>query len=393
MSPRARRAVLVLRDGFDPRYVQLERMPTVARLMAEGSSTLAGTDVLPTLTNVNHVSVVTGAYPERHGISTNYYFQRGTGREVFMDTVDFVQEKLIFEWAQAAGCSTALITAKAKLTRLLNRGLDHSIDMTHHPADLRPTVGTPPDVYSAEINLWVLRMAREILRRHRPRLAYVATTDYMEHKYAPDEPPMQQQAADMDALLGEMLREVDLGETVVAVFADHGMNAKTRAVSPVRALGQAGIRARGLPLIKDGLYEHHRDLGGALYLYLEDPGASRQAQAVLASTEGVDEVVPQAEVGRLHLPPDRVGDLVAFAGPAHVFGIWAEGPVGRDEYHLRSHGSKHEQTVPILLCGAGVRRGARLEAARTIDLTPTVLHLLGVPARNLQGRILEEALD
>jgi phosphonoacetate hydrolase len=383
---------MVLLDGFDPRYVQLERMPALARLVAEGASTLAGTDVLPTLTNVNHVSAVTGTYPERHGLSTNYYFERGTGREVFMEDVAFVREKLIFEWARGAGLSTALVTAKAKLTRLLNRGLDHCVDMTHHPPELRAAVGAPPPVYSAEINLWVLRMARQTLRRVRPRLAYIATTDYMEHKYGPDEAPMQQQAADMDALLGEILGDGDLAETVVAVFADHGMNAKTRAVSPVRALAEAGIRARGLPLIRDGLYEHHRDLGGALYLYLDDPGASREALAILASTEGVEEVIPQAEAGRIHLPPERVGDLVAFAGPAHVFGIWAEGPVARDERDLRSHGSKHERTVPIVLGGAGVRRGARLEGARTIDLAPTVLHLLGVEAPGLQGRVLEEAL-
>ena len=73
------------------------------------------------------------------------------------------------------------------------------------------------------------------------------------------------------------------------------MNAKLRSVSPVRVLAEAGIATHGVPLIRDGLYAHHRDLGGALYLYFDDPGKAREAQAILERTPGIDEVVPNAE--------------------------------------------------------------------------------------------------
>ncbi|HEV8674838.1 MAG TPA: alkaline phosphatase family protein [Methylomirabilota bacterium] len=387
-----RRALVFLVDGFDPAYVQPTRMPRLARLMKAGASTLDGRGVLPSLTNVNHISLLTGTYPERHGLSTNFYFDRASWREVFMDQVEFVREPLLFERLQAAGWSTGLVTAKEKLTRLLRRGLDHCVDMKSHPDGVRTVVGMPPDIFSLEINVWVLRAAREVATRLRPDFLYVATTDYPQHKLGPDEPAMQAYLEESDEALGRLLDAYDLDDTVVVFTADHGMNAKPRSVSPIRALAEAGIRAHGLPLIRDGLFAHHRDLGGALYLYFRDAGAVADARAVLARTSGVDEVVSREEAGRDHLPADRVGDLICWAARDVALGIWDDGPVSRPESGLRSHGSKHEQRIPMVIAGPGVRAGAAIREGRTVDLMPTLCHLVGVEAGPVQGRVLDEVL-
>jgi phosphonoacetate hydrolase len=389
---RPKRALMFLVDGFDPEYVQPARMPRLAALMRAGAATLDGRGVLPSLTNVNHVSLLTGTYPARHGLSTNFYYDRATRTDVFMEQVAFVQEPLLFERLRAAGWSTALVTAKEKLTKLLRRGLDVCVDMKTHPEPHRAAAGAPPDIFSLEINLWVLRMAREVAVREQPDFLYVATTDYPQHKLAPGEPAMQRYLEESDAALGRILDAYDLDETLVVLTADHGMNAKTRSVSPVEVLARAGIRTHGVPLIRDGLYAHHRDLGGALYLYFDDPGAARDARAVLQRTPGVDEVVPNAEAGRDHLPPERVGDLICWAARDVALGVWTGGPEGRDETGLRSHGSKHEQRIPMLIAGPGVRAGAAIRDGRTIDLMPTVCRLAGLDPGSVDGRVLEEAL-
>lgn len=390
---RPKKVLMFLIDGFDPAYVQPARMPRLAALMQAGASTLDGRGVLPSLTNVNHISLLTGTYPARHGLSTNFYYDRTTRTEVFMEQVSFVREPLLFERLKVVGWSTALVTAKEKLTKLLRRGLDHCVDMKTHPEAYRRAVGAPPDIFSLEINHWVLRMAREVALRERPDLLYVATTDYPQHKLAPDEPAMQAYLAESDEALGRLVDAYDLGDTVVILTADHGMNAKARSLSPVRVLAEAGIRTHGVPLIRDGLFAHHRDLGGALYLYFDDPGAAREARAVLAETPGIDEVVLREEAGRDRLPPDRVGDLICWGARDVALGIWGDGPAGRDETGLRSHGSKHEQRIPMLLAGPGVRAGATLRASRTVDLMPTLCHLAGVETGSVDGRVLEEALE
>ena len=388
----ARRALVFLIDGFDPEYIRASDLPNLMGLARAGAFTLDGRGVMPSLTNVNHISLLTGTFPDRHGLCTNFYYDRASAQEVFMDEVKFVRESLLFERAKAAGWSTALVTAKEKLTRLLRRDLDLCVHMGSVPPEIAAVVGPPPDIFSLEINLWVLRAAREVAARYAPSFLYVATTDYPEHKLAPETAEMKAHLREMDALIGEIVRGYDLRESVVALTADHGMNAKTRSVSPVRVLAEAGIRARGVPLIKDGLFAHHRDLGGSLYLFLERPERTAEAVRVLRNAPGLDVVIPRHDAGTYHLPAERVGDLVCFGKREWALGIWDEGPAVRDEVGLRSHGSVHEQTIPMLLAGAGVKAGGQIQGGRIVDLAPTFCRLLGFGDGAFQGRVLEEVL-
>jgi phosphonoacetate hydrolase len=383
MATPLRRVLVFLIDGFDPDYIRAGDLPALTGLLKAGASTLEGRGVLPSLTNVNHISLLTGTYPERHGLCANFYFDRSTGQEVFMDQVAFVRELLLFERVKALGWTTALVTAKEKLTRLLRRGLDLSVDMASAPA---------PDIFSMEINLWVLRMAREVAARHAPDFLYVATTDYPQHKLPPGHPEMQRYLLEADRLLGELVATYSLDRDLVVLTADHGMNAKTRSLSPVRSLREAGIAARGVPLIRDGLYAHHRDLGGALYLYLENPAETARAQEALAGAPGIDAVIPREKAVEFHLPAERVGDLICFGRREWALGVWSEGEATREEEGLRSHGSLYEQTIPMILAGAGIRPGSRIENGAIVDLAPTLCRLLGLLGESFQGRVLEEAL-
>lgn len=386
------RALIFLIDGFDPEYIRATDLPCLAALMKAGSSTLDGRGVLPSLTNVNHISLLTGTYPERHGLCANFYLDLSARAEVFMDQVSFVREPLLFERVKALGWTTTLVTAKEKLTRLLRRGLDLCVDMASAPADLVSKVGPAPGIFSIEINLWVLEMAREVAARHAPQLLYVATTDYPQHKLPPDHPEMQRYLLDADRLIGQIVDAYDLGRDLVVLTADHGMNPKLRSASPVRCLAEAGITAKGAPLIRDGLFAHHRDLGGSLYLYLENPQQTARAREILARAPGIDAVVPRSEAAEFHLPLERVGDLICFGQRHWALGVWDEGEAVRGEEGLRSHGSLHEQTIPMVMAGVGIRPGSRIEKGSIVDLAPTLCHLLGLEGGAFQGRVLEEAL-
>src|SRR5262249_8230947 len=126
--------------------------------------------------------------------------------------------------------------------------------------------------------------------------------------------------------------------------------------------------------------------------YFDDPGSAREAGALLGRTAGIDEVVPNAEAHRDHLPPERVGDLICWAARDVALGVWVDGPAARTESGLRSHGSKHEQRIPMLVAGPGVRPGAEIRNGRTIDLMPTLCRLAGVDPGRVDGRVLEDIL-
>ncbi|MBI4012987.1 MAG: hypothetical protein HY359_11795, partial [Candidatus Rokubacteria bacterium] len=69
-----------------------------------------------------------------------------------------------------------------------------------------------------------------------------------------------------------------------------------------------------------------------------------------------------------------------------------EGLAAREETGLRSHGSKHEQRIPMIAAGPGIRPAAAIADGRTVDLAPTLCHLVGVEPGAVQGRLLEEIL-
>src|ERR1035437_10918770 len=73
MGPKSRKTLIVLIDGLDPEYVDRSDMPNLRRLMAGGRYRV-GKSVIPSVTNVNNASVVTGCFPSEHGIVSNFYF-------------------------------------------------------------------------------------------------------------------------------------------------------------------------------------------------------------------------------------------------------------------------------------------------------------------------------
>src|SRR5262245_29024129 len=118
--------VIVCVDGCDPLY--LERalaagvMPAVANFRRHGFFRLARS-VIPSFTNPNNLSIVTGMPPSVHGIGGNYFYDAAAGREVLMNDPSFLRCPTIPAALARAGVPTAVITAKDKLRRLLGQGL------------------------------------------------------------------------------------------------------------------------------------------------------------------------------------------------------------------------------------------------------------------------------
>lgn len=345
-------------DGCSPAYLQHADTPTLDALAADGFYKEVQA-MVPTVTNVNNVSIVTGVYPAQHGIMANYYRDRETGQACYMETADLVLCETIFERAWEAGWRSALLTVKDKLRTLLGAGASLSISAETPPAWLVDRLGTPPDICSLEVNHWLMTALRELVEREdAPELVYLATTDYAMHKFAPEDERSGWHLSRLDGLLGEVMNAVR-GEVMIVVTADHGMEAKRQALDLTRLLGRAGIRAEVIPIIKDRYVAHHQNLGGAAYVYLGDRHELPEAVGVLAEQPGVEEVLKTDEAAAcFHLHPERIGDLMVLATADTVFGsLEAE----EMQVELRSHGSLHERTVPLIGYGSRLRADQMME--------------------------------
>ncbi len=365
--------VVLCIDGSEPGYIEAAAAaglaPFFAKTLAQGTNRLADC-VVPSFTNPNNLSIVTGVAPAVHGICGNYFLDPETGEEVMMNEPRFLRAPTLFQAFQAAGAHIVTITAKDKLRRLLGHGLEmgetgicfsselaDQANLAEHGIDGVPQlVGQAvPDVYSAELSGFVLAAGVKIMQRRRPRLMYLSTTDYIQHKHAPGTPV----ANDFYALLDGYLEQLDaLGCTIVAT-ADHGMNAKHDGNGAPRVIYLQSLldewlgpeRARVILPITDPYVVHHGALGSYATAYLPAGAGLGAIAERLRGVAGMEEVLTRAEAAaRFELPPDRLGDLVLVSVRDHVLGTAAERhDLSALREPLRSHGGLSEQRVPLLM--------------------------------------------
>lgn len=187
--------------------------------------------------------------------------------------------------------------------------------------------------------------ARCILSQSSFDIVYLATTDYPMHTYAPHEPESAVHLGLLDDAVGRLLDSVDCE---ILITADYGMSAKQWMLNLPDYLTRNGILARAVPIIKDRYTVHHSNLVGCIYVYLHDRDRHTLAAAVelLRQVAGVGEVLSKEEAcAKFNLMPNRIGDIVALGAKDVVFGNPDEVAL---PFNLRSHGSLHEQRVPVI---------------------------------------------
>ena len=348
-----KKTIFVCLDGCGPECIEQSDTPNID-IMATNGFYWIGNSVIPSVTNVNNVSIVTGSPPSVHGITSNYYYDRRSKQGVYMESPDFLLTETVLQRAKKEGLSTAVLTTKDKLLRLLGKDVDTVISAESPPDWLLQTIGPPGHIYSAEINIWLFRALKVVLKEKNPDVVYIATTDYMMHKYAPDAEESQAHIHALDKLLGEVLDEYDAR---MLLTADHGMLDKTIAVDLAQILQGQGIIAEVIPIIKDRYVVHHGNLGGAAYIYLDEKNID-EAVKILRECQGVDEVWLQADAAEeFQLYKDRIGDIFVLADRDTVFGAVTQTVrfAHRRQrlsvslrHEIRSHGSRYESEVPII---------------------------------------------
>ena len=390
--------VVVCVDGCEYDYitraVEAGAAPFLGRMIASGAAFEADC-VVPSFTNPNNLSIVTGVPPSVHGICGNYFYDRDAGAEVMMNDPRYLRAGTILAAFAAAGAGVAVVTAKDKLRSLLGKDLagicfsaekaDKCTSAANGIEKVLELVGKPlPSVYSADLSEFVFAAGVRLMQTRRPDLMYLSTTDYVQHKSPPGAPA----ANAFYAMMDPYLERLDAAGATIALTADHGMNDKFGADGRPNAiylqdllddwLG-AGVARVILP-ITDPYVVHHGALGSFATVYLP-PGADLPGViGKLSRTGGVQLALPNAEAcARFELPPERLGDIVVVSDKHVVLGsARARHDLSGLDAPLRSHGGLSEQAVPLLFNRrtAGLPGRARL---RNFDIMDIALNHLQPP--------------
>jgi phosphonoacetate hydrolase len=362
-----RPTLVITVDGCDPRYlddaVARGQMPRFAAMLDAGGTYVLGRSQMPSFTNTNNMSIVTGATPAVHGLPGNHYLDP-SGEEIQLSDPRFLRAPSIHKVFMDHGARVLCVTAKDKLRRLLAHGgvpatsaekahecplPDYGID------DVIALVGRKnPGPYEWDMSHYALEIGLAVSHTVGPLdLLYISTTDFVQHAEGPGGAMSDRFLRRFDELLGDYL---DLGY-VVGMVADHGMNAKHHLDGTPRVqyledvLEAAGIDDCHVVLpITDPYVVHHGALGSFAWVHVRPEDVSR-ARAAVGALAGIEEIFTREEAVVIYShPPDRIGDL-SIASDAHT--ALGKSAAKHDlsvlTGPLRSHGGRHEQIVPILV--------------------------------------------
>ena len=388
--PRKPLAVVCI-DGGDPEYLETglrdRIIPNIARFMKEGFYQVAQGS-MPSFTCPNNMSIVTGTEPEIHGISGNFFLDPKTQEPVVMTGPELLRSRSIMSEFSQEGANVVSITAKDKLRKQLQKGMDlsrGSVSLSSQYADrctieengienVLEFVGQPlPDMYSAELSLFVLDAGIKLLEEQKPDLLYLSLTDFIQHAHAPGSEEANNFYVEMDQRFGKLQ---ELG-ALVALTADHGMGDKSDESGNPNVIWLQDLLdqklgsgvCRVICPITDAFVGHHGALGGFVRIYLEDKNNLKKVYEIVQAVEGVENVWTAENVAKeLEQPLDREGDLAVVADKRTVIG-------SRKKDHnlsalkgkrLRTHGSLHEAKVPFILSEPLNDRYLRFAKERTL---------------------------
>lgn len=367
-QPASKPIVVICIDGSANEYLDITaahgRLPYIQQMSKQGFRGMVR-GALPSFTNVNNSSIVTGVSPAVHGICGNFFYNVAKDEEVMMNSSDYLRADTILAAAANAGRKVAVVTAKEKLRDILSyklKGIAFSAEKanlakkeTHGLDDAEKIVGHPtPAIYSAEASLFVLRAGVALIEKGLADFLYLSLTDYMQHTYAPEAEESLAFYEQMDKEIGRLMAT----GAIVGATADHGMNAKVKANGEPNVLfiedmleAEFGEGFRVICPITDPYVKHHGALGSYVVVHVSNKEKISAVKNWLSARPGITEVHDKTTAtSLLEQPEDRTGDLVVMSSRDVVLGR-------RPQYHdltaldgtLRSHGGRYEEMVPLII--------------------------------------------
>jgi arylsulfatase A-like enzyme len=415
-APPERHVVIVSVDGLRPDFYLDAALgaPTLRALAAAGAHALAAEPVFPTVTYPNHASIVTGVRPARHGIHYNNRFEPTGERGRWYEEAADLTAPPLWEWARAAGLSTAAVgwpsTLGARIDHLVP---ERDYFARREPLDLLRAAATPglferlgvaPDAAifrdPVKWDEFLTATAAAIVRQARPRLllVHLVQTDIVQHRVGRGGADVGPAVARVDghvAALGAALREAGLGDrAALVVTGDHGFQDFTHVVYPNDVLVRAGLR--GCPRPGDDWRATAHIAGGSAAVFTRPADdATTLAKAVAAlrrEAGGRYALISRAGLDRLGAMADAAFALEAAPGVT-LAGSCGLGLVRRGGGGMHGYlPSRQSMLTGFIASGDGVRAGVSVPRVRLIDVAPTAARLLGIAAPAVEGRVLDEIL-
>jgi len=418
--------VLISIDGF-PAWIWKNpnlAIPHLRKLAAEGVQAEAMTVSNPSITWINHTTLVTGVNPRKHGVLFNGLLVRGgptepLALEPWRDKAELVRVPTLYDVAHQAGLKTAQVDWVA----ILNSGtIDYEFLEIPKPGGAIEREMIERGLVSAEdIRDWLkgrdivwrddvwTKAGVHMIETHKPNLLlfHLLTTDAVNHRYGPGTLASHTAYAYADAQIGRLLAALEKAglrdRATIVISTDHGFKKVKKVIRTNEALVGAGlIRVENGKATSCDAYAMPQ--GGLCFVYVTDPAKRAELlpklKTLCAGIEGVKQVIDGNDGPTLGMPTPAenqgMGDLVLYAKDTYAFTAGVTGGLIADSPDYQgTHGypnSDPELDGVFIASGYGIRKGEKVARVTNLDVAPTIAELLGVKLPEVDGRVLSEIL-
>src|SRR5262245_57484862 len=418
-----RRVVVVVLDGLRRDLIDDARTPTLARLARRAQDFAAHRSVFPSATRVVSASFATGCMPARHELQGNTLALMEEGRLVYHDAghPEFLQHKRRVT-GRALGVPTLAERVAPHGGMILFSNVSPGAAYAHDPdghghvyhragslaPGRRPLEGAQALAilqHTAGEIAMTSRFIDEVLVERRPALAmlWMGEPDATQHIRPLGSPEHLAVLRQADANAARVVEAVDRlrdkgEEVLLIVCSDHGHQTVSRIIDVEAELVAAGLKQSAK---SDDVVTPTSGTSTLVYVHPDHAARIDAIGAFLASRDWIDKVVPAAELGTVGQAPNHG---LAFAislksdEEPNAFRIrgcsYESKPVAGKATHLGcgQHGGlgKYEQMPFLMIDGEGFAAGTTSPTPTApIDLAPTILAHLRLPAEGMDGRALQ----
>ncbi len=367
----------------NPNFVHTPNMGTIVK---NGATFTDAEAVMPTKTQVNHITMVSGSYTEKIGVPGNYVYDvNKTGFFFFEKYVypwkkpGMIKAETIFQAMERENpdYTSAVVAGKNFVGRPIWADIQVAPGYVTKTAERLGVRKFPEVLFFDAPDEWTMDNVLLVLEEADPDIMLVnlAFLDPAQHIFSHGSMESWAALSWADHQLGRLLKYLTesgkLSGTLIVLTADHGQSNKWESVNIGRVLRENGMRAE---VVADGSFGN---------IFLKDDGDLKRAVGVLKGIEGIDGIWYGEGLNEIRIKTPYTGDIaISLRPPYEVYSRFKEPFIG-------VHGGLQQRFVPLVFFGPNIKRGVIMEKASLTDIIPTICEITGYPLpKDSQGWVL-----
>lgn len=420
----AKHLIVISYDAFsEDNWEMAKSLPNLSRLIRTGAYSTKLRSIYPTLTYVVHSTLVTGVYPNKHGIIHNNPLQPFVKEknQKWYWFRDDIKVPTIYDAAKEANMTTAGILWPVSGKSSIKYNLPEIVAINGENQALKVLKnGNPFFSISMELKYGRIRngvqqpnlddfstmCAIDTIKRKKPNLLllHLIDLDDTKHKHGTDSPEIQSVIKRMDKRLGDIIKSVEeagiLDDTVFLVVGDHGQFDVRYKVHLNNLLKEHNliVEENGSTVWR----AYFQSAGGSSYLHIKqgDKGAEKLVIQIIKNAMKEDKYGIESFYSRHELDNFNVHNSIKYmveAKKGYSFDDSLSDVTIEDLEHqgikYATHGylpDKYNYKCNLIISGNKIRNEYDLGSIEMVDIAPTMAKILGINFNNCDGRSLDE---